>query len=256
VGARKLYPQSTSKTSANVALILVTGAATGLGFATAETLAGDGHDVVVHARDASRFPDRAFLDRMHGVLYADLAKLDETTALAERANAYGRFYAVVHNAGVLDGPDVLAVNTVAPFVLTAMLRKSCRLIYVSSSMHRSGSIGLRGLASETGRASYSDTKLYVTTLALAMAKRWADTVSHAVDPGWVPTRMGGARAPDDLEAGHTTQVWLATADNVEPPTGGYWYHRHVQEPHPAAKDGAFQAELISALEAYTGITLD
>jgi NAD(P)-dependent dehydrogenase (short-subunit alcohol dehydrogenase family) len=237
-------------------LVLVTGAAVGLGLATAEALAADGHDVVVHARNPSRLADRALLDRVHGAIYGDLAKLDETIALAEHANQFGRFEAVIHNAGVFNGPDVLAVNTVAPFLLTALMRKPQRLIYVSSSMHRSGSTRLRGLAPGAARASYEDSKLDVTALALAVANRWTDTVSHAVDPGWVPTRMGGAGATDDLKAGHTTQVWLATADNVDPSTGGYWYHRHTQRPHSATEDPGFQSELITALEAHTGVILD
>src|SRR6266852_2388406 len=163
---------------------------------------------------------------MHGAVYGDLANLDETIAVAEHANEHGRFDAIIHNAGVLNGPDVLAVNTVAPFVLTAIMRKPRRLIYVSSSMHRSGSTRLRGLAPQTARASYQDSKLYITTLAIAVANRWADTVSHAVDPGWVPTRMGGPGATDDLDAGHVTQTWLAVSDDREATTsGGYWYHQ-------------------------------
>lgn len=237
-------------------LVLVTGAASGLGLATAQALAADGHDVVVHARNPSRIADRALLNRLRGAIYADLAKFDETTALAEHANEYGRFDAVIHNAGVLNGPEVLAVNTVAPFVLTALMRKPRRLIYVSSSMHRQGSTTLRRLAPQTARASYEDSKLYITTLAAAVANRWADTVSHAVDPGWVPTRMGGRAATDDLDAGHATQVWLATAKDIDPYTGGYWYHRHPQRPHPATQDATFQTELITALEVHTGIILD
>ena len=120
-----------------------------------------------------------------------------------------RFDAVIHNAGVLNGPDVLAVNTVAPFVLTAIMRKPRRLIYLSSSMHRSGSTTLRGLAAQAARASYDDSKLYLTVLAAAVANRWADTVSHAVDPGWVPTRMGRPGATDDLDAGRTRDPGLA-----------------------------------------------
>ena len=57
-------------------------------------------------------------------------------------------------------------------------------------MHRTGSTDLRRLTD--GTASYDDSKLWVTTLALALASRWEGTSSHAVDPGWVPTRMGGA----------------------------------------------------------------
>ncbi|RVX44996.1 hypothetical protein EDD27_7772 [Nonomuraea polychroma] len=107
-----------------------------------------------------------------------------------------------------------------------------------------------------GTASYSDSKLWVTALALAIASRWKGTSSHVVDPGWVPTRMGGAGAPDDLTAGHQTQVWLATHHDVTPGTGGYWYHQQVQTPHPAAQDEDFQARLIQVLESHTGVPLD
>jgi hypothetical protein len=66
--------------------------------------------------------------------------------------------------------------------------------------------------------------------------------------------MGGAGAPDDLVAVHQTQIWLATHPDVTPSTGGYWYHRQVQTPHPAAQDAASQARLIQALEDRTGAT--
>jgi hypothetical protein len=67
--------------------------------------------------------------------------------------------------------------------------------------------------------------------------------------------MGGPGATDDLDAGHVTQVWLATAEDIDPHTGGYWYHQNPQRQHPATKDAAFQTELITALEAHTGIIL-
>jgi NAD(P)-dependent dehydrogenase (short-subunit alcohol dehydrogenase family) len=121
-------------------------------------------------------------------------------------------------------------------------------------MHHTGSTDLRRLA--VGSASYDDTKLWVTTLALAVASRWEGTSSHAVDPGWVPTRMGGRGAPDDLTAGHETQAWLATHHDVTPSTGGYWYHRQTRTPHPATLDERFQEQLIAALERHTGIALD
>lgn len=59
---------------------------------------------------------------------------------------------------------------------------------------------------ESGTGSYSDSKLWVTVLSAAFAHRWSGTTSHAVHPGWVPTRMGGAGAPDDLTAGHERRV--------------------------------------------------
>ncbi len=60
--------------------------------------------------------------------------------------------------------------------------------------------------------------------------------SRPFDPGWVPTRMGGPGATDDLAAGHRTQVWPATHDDVTPPTGGYWCHQRTLDPHPTARD--------------------
>jgi hypothetical protein len=96
----------------------------------------------------------------------------------------------------------------------------------------------------------------VTTLALAVARLWPDVVSNAVDPGWVPTRMGGPSAPDDLRLGHLTQEWLATSDEPEAlSTGGFWYHQQRRDPPPAARDPRFQDELLSALADYTGTPL-
>lgn len=191
---------------------------------------------------------------MEGRHHGDLADLDEIRDVARQAGGFGRFDAVIHNAGTMNTRDAGTVNTVAPYVLTALMAKPARLVHLSSSMHRSGSTDLRRLAA--GSASYDDSKLWVTTLALAFASRWEGTTSHAVDPGWVPTRMGGAGAPDDLTEGHRTQVWLATHDDVTPSTGGYWYHRRTQTPHPAARDEEFQARLIRFLEGHTGVPLD
>ncbi len=81
-------------------------------------------------------------------------------------------------------------------------------------------------------------------------------VSNAVDPGWVPTKMGGAGAPDDLRLGHLTQVWLATSEDPEARTsGGYWYHQRRTEPHPAVGDGRFQDQLLDDLARFTGTRL-
>ncbi|CAM5437600.1 SDR family NAD(P)-dependent oxidoreductase [Streptomyces coeruleorubidus] len=237
-----------------MALVLVTGAAGGLGRNTAEALAGEGHDVVVHVRNPARLTGADDTARWQGVITGDLAEPAEIRDVARQAAGFGRFDAVIHNAGVMNRPEDVTVNTVAPYVLTALMDKPARLVYLSSSMHRTGSTDLRRLA--TGSASYDDTKLWVTTLALAFASRWEGTSSHAVDPGWVPTRMGGRGAPDDLTAGHETQAWLATHPDVTPSTGGYWHHRQTRTPHPASRDEQFQAQLVQALERHTGVTLD
>ena len=236
-----------------MALILITGASRGLGRNAAAALADDGHDVVIHVRDRA-FTDPAGATRWKGTVVGDLAELDGIRSVARHASEFGRFAAIVHSAGTMDSRDGVMVNTVAPYALTALLEKPDRLIYLSSSMHRSGSQDLRRLAA--GTASYSDSKLWVTTLAMALTSRWKGTSSHAVDPGWVPTRMGGPGAPDDLRAGHETQVWLAAQHDVIPHSGGYWYHQRTQQAHRAAYDEEFQASLVAALSRRTGITLD
>lgn len=237
----------------HMALILVTGASTGLGRDTANALADEGHDVVVHVRNPARLTGAQDTARWKGVVTGDLSDLDEVREVARQTAGFGRFDAVIHNAGVLSSSAVTNVNTVAPYLLTALMAKPARLVHLSSSLHRSGSTDLSRLTA--GTASYADTKLWVTTLALALSTRWPGTTSHAVDPGWVPTRMGGPGAPDDLTAGHRTQAWLATAHGVTPSTGGYWYHQHTQQPHPAAQDEEFQAHLIQVLESRTGVPL-
>ena len=104
--------------------------------------------------------------------------------------------------------------------------------------------------------SYSDSKLFVTTLAIAVARIWPDVLSNAVDPGWVPTRMGGQGAPDDLRLGHLTQEWLATSDDSAARTsGGYWYHRRRAEPHPSVREVHFQHQLLEALGDFTGMAI-
>ena len=233
-------------------LVLVTGASTGLGLATVHALLADGHEVVLHARSPERVEDPAVLDRVAGAAYGDLSSLGATVALARELDEVGRFDAVVHNAGTMDRSLATAVNVVAPYVLTALMRPPGRSIVLSSGMHRSGTTDLsRG-------GSYSDSKLWVTTLAMALAGLRPSTSSHAVDPGWVPTRIGGVGAPDDLAEGHRTQAWLATApeESIEPRTAGYWHHRAPREPHRATRDRDFQAKVLEHLEKSTGLRIE
>lgn len=235
-----------------MSFVLVTGASTGLGLATVRALLEGGHDVVLHARSAERVEDPDVLDLVTGAAYGDLSDLDATIALAHELDRFGRFDAVVHNAGTMDRSLATAVNVVAPYVLTALMRPPGRSIVLSSGMHRSGTTDLaRG-------GSYSDSKLWVTTLAMAFAGLRPSTLSHAVDPGWVPTRMGGAGAPDDLTEGHRTQVWLASAsqEEIEPRTAGYWHHRAPREPHRSTRDADFQQRLLHHLVGLTGVRIE
>jgi NAD(P)-dependent dehydrogenase (short-subunit alcohol dehydrogenase family) len=236
-----------------MALVFITGSSTGLGLGAARELTTQGHEVVVHVRAAGRVPEAPAGRAWHGAVTGDLADPAQTLGVADQAAEFGRFDVVLHNAGVLNSPDMVPVNVIAPYILTARMEKPARLIYLSSSMHRGGSTDLTRLTRRT--ATYSDTKLWVTALAMAVADKWPRTTSHAVDPGWVPTRMGGRGAPDDLVAGHQTQVRLATHPDVTPATGGYWHHQRAQRPHPAALDERFQNALINELGQETGMLL-
>ena len=215
--------------------------------------------MVAHVRSPQRRAAVAELaERGADMVVGDLADLAQTVELAGQVNALGRMDAVIHNAGVYTGMAMLPVNVVAPYVLTALITRPQRLVYLGSSMHRGGRARLDGLDwTGTRRAcSYSDSKLLFMTMVAAVARLWPDTLVSTVHPGWVPTRMGGAGAPDDLTLGHVTQVWLATSDDERARTsGGYWFHQRLQETHPAVHDVALQEELLQTLTAFTGVTL-
>jgi NAD(P)-dependent dehydrogenase (short-subunit alcohol dehydrogenase family) len=236
-----------------VARVFITGSADGLGRATAESLLNDGHEAIVHARSTARLAAvQELMDRGAAGAVGDLSDVEQVRNVARQVNQSGPVDAVVHNAGVLHGPDIFQVNVVAPYLLTALISPPQRLVYLSSGMHRGGRASLASLR-DAGKVTYSDSKLYLTALAAAVARLWPDVLSNAVDPGWVPTRMGGPGAPDDLRLGHLTQEWLATSDDPEALTsGGYWYHQHRQEPHRAVRNEQFQNELLENLVRITG----
>jgi NAD(P)-dependent dehydrogenase (short-subunit alcohol dehydrogenase family) len=131
-----------------MARVFITGSADGLGLMAARLLIADGHAVTLHARSAER---AAEVDAAgaEGVLVGDLSSVRATRDLAARANASGRFDAVIHNAGIgyreprrvetADGLEhVFAVNVLAPYLLTALMEPPDRLVYLSSGMARGG----------------------------------------------------------------------------------------------------------------------
>jgi NAD(P)-dependent dehydrogenase (short-subunit alcohol dehydrogenase family) len=208
--------------------------------------------------------------RAAGVVVGDLASAEETSRVADQVNAIGRMDAVIHNAGIyidvrrVATPEgharTLAVNVLAPYMLTATIDRPSRLIYMASGMHRDGDASLRDIdwteRRWSGVQAYFDSKLFIVAIALAVARRWPDVRSNAVDPGWVPTRMGGPGAPDDLELGHVSQVWLATSDELEAGgSGGYWYHQRRHAPAAAAADERFQDALLGELARLTGVRM-
>jgi NAD(P)-dependent dehydrogenase (short-subunit alcohol dehydrogenase family) len=241
-----------------MANILITGSADGLGQLAAKSLADQGHQVVLHARNAER--GRYAKQKVPGaehVIVGDLSDIDETKNVAYEANAFGRFDAVIHNAGVYQArpKDIFIVNTIAPYILTCLIEKPKRLIYLSSSMHLQGRASLESFHENTGRISYSDAKLHVVMLCMAVARKWPDVYANAVDPGWVPTKMGGRGAPDDLEAGYETQTWLAISDDRRAKASGRYFYHLTERPHnPQASDVMLQERFLSLCRDITGVT--
>ena len=175
--------------------------------------------------------------------------------MAAQVNRLGRLDAVIHNAGVLRGPQTLPVNVVAPYLLTALTHRPQRLVYLSSDMHHGGRAHVAGQdwrgRRETG--SYSDSKLFVTTLALAVARIWPDVASNAVDPRLGADQHGWPRSARRLPAG-TPDSRVARHQRR---TRGPQQRRLLvppATPHaaPAALDPEFQDDLLAALARFTG----
>ena len=255
-----------------MARVFVTGSADGLGKMAAQLLIQQGHGVVLHARNEARGRDAiAAVRGAEAVVVGDLSSMAQTRRVAEQVNKLGAFDAVIHNAAVgyqepkrlatEDGlPHVFAVNTLAPYILTALIERPRRLVYLSSGLNQNGDARLKDLAWEErrwhGTQAYSDTKFHDVLLAFAMARRWPGVLSNALEPGWVATKMGGANAPDDLDQGHRTQVWLAVSDDAAAKvTGEYFFHMKLRTPNAATRDVEKQEMLIEACRKFSGVEL-
>ena len=255
-----------------MAKILITGSTDGLGLMAAELLADAGHAVTLHARNQQRADAaRERLPAADHVVVGDLASIDGMRQVAREANSIGRFGAVIHNAGVgyreprrIQTPDglshVFAINVLAPYLLTALITPPNRLVYLSSGMHRAGQPALDDLQWTKrrwdGAQAYSDSKLFDVVLAFAVARRWPAVLSNALEPGWVPTKMGGPGAPDDLSLAPVTQAWLAVSDDkLALSTGAYFYHQKLREPNAAARDAKVQNALLETCGRLSGVHL-
>ena len=253
-----------------MARIFITGSTDGLGLEAARLLLGEGHEVVLHARSRERAAQLGGVaGQAAGIAVGDLANAAETRGVAEQVNAIGPMDAVIHNAGIYTAPTrgstpeghagTLAVNTLAPFILTALIERPARVVYMSSGLHRGGEGSLPDIDWTArpwdGAKAYAETKLQLAALAFALGRRWPGVASHAVDPGWVRTRMGGPSAPVGLEAGARTQSWLAVTDDPAAQASGYWHAMRRQEPAAEAADMRFQDALLAKLEVLTGVAL-
>lgn len=255
-----------------MARIFITGSSQGLGLMTGQLLAEQGHSVVLHARNGVRAKDaQAKVPQAAGVVIGDVSTLDAMRDAANQANQLGPFDAVIHNVGIgyreprrvetVDGVSQLwAVNVLAPYVLTALMPKPQRLVYLSSGMHLGANTSLDDIQWSKrrwdGSQAYADTKLHDVLLAFAVARHWPDVLSNAVSPGWVRTRMGGPGANDDLDQAHLTQVWLAVSDDKDARvSGGFFYHQQPGRLNPVARARSLQDRLLEYCRNVSGVAL-
>ena len=249
--------------------IFISGSSTGLGLMAGELLTKQGHQVVLHARNAARAEDTSrALPGAEATVVGDLDTVAGAKDVAAQVNKLGHFDAVIHNAAVgyreghhltADGfPHVFAINTLAAYILTALIERPHRLVYLSSGMHHHADANLDDILWKkrrwNGSNAYAESKLHDALLAFGVARLWPDVLSNSLEPGWVPTRMGGAGAPDDMEQAHLTQVWLAVSDAPEAKvTGCYFYHLRPRAPNPKAKDPDLQHRLIEICAELSGV---
>ena len=251
--------------------VFISGSSTGLGLMAGELLIKQGHQVVLHARNAVRADDaKRALPGAEAIVAGDLDTIAGAKEVAARVNELGRFDAVIHNAAVgyreghhltADGlPHVFAINTLAAYILTALVERPHRLVYLSSGMHHHADANLDDILWRkrrwNGSSAYAESKLHDTILAFAVARRWPDVLSNSLEPGWVPTKMGGPGAPDDMDQAHLTQAWLAASDEPEAKvTGRYFYHLAPRAPNPQANSAALQDRLIAICAELSGVPL-
>jgi NAD(P)-dependent dehydrogenase (short-subunit alcohol dehydrogenase family) len=240
-----------------MARIFITGSSDGLGQLTSRSLIEMGHHVFLHARNAARAKTAIEKNpKADKVFIGDLSKIEEIKRLAFEVNEMGSFDVIIHNAGVYQtSPDeIFRVNTLAPYILTCLIQKPKRIIYLSSGMHQYGEFKTADFKSQ--QTSYSNSKLHVLMLCFAVARKWKDVFSNTVNPGWVPTKMGGKGAPDNLNEGYKTQVWLAASeDNKAMVSGHYFFHQKVTGHNPLANDFLLQESFLKLCKEITGVDL-
>jgi NAD(P)-dependent dehydrogenase (short-subunit alcohol dehydrogenase family) len=251
--------------------VFISGSTAGLGLMVGERLICQSHEVVLHARNTDRAEEarRAF-PKAEATVIGDLESIAGAKQVAIQVNTLGRFDAVIHNAAVgyreghrfsADGlPHVFAINTLAAYILTALIERPKRLIYLSSGMHHHADANLDDILWKkrrwNGSAAYAESKLHDAMLAFAIARRWPGVFSNSLEPGWVPTKMGGPGAPDDMDQSHLTQAWLAAGDDPKADvTGQYFYHLKRKEPNAQAQDVALQDRLIAICAEISGVAL-
>jgi NAD(P)-dependent dehydrogenase (short-subunit alcohol dehydrogenase family) len=222
---------------------LITGANRGMGLETARQLLERGYRVVMTGRDRAAVEEaRRSLGTLAAQAFSERLDVTDRASIAAASRSIharvGGVDVLVNNAAILLGEndDVLSIppdlyrqtfdtnvfgiiDTCREFVPGMASRGYGRIVNVSS-----GAGQLAGMSAYAPAYAMSKTALNGLTRILASTYRPRGVLVNAVDPGWVRTDMGGRSAPQSVEDGVDTTVWLATLPN-DGPTGGFFRDR-------------------------------
>ncbi len=272
-------------------VVLLTGAAAGLGRHTAIKLARLGAHVIVHARTAEKAAKAAdevrdWSDGPVDAVAADFASLAEVRRMAEKVRTeHPRLNVLVNNAGLWpfrrqlskDGFELtIAVNHLAPFLLTNLLLDRLvasapgRVVTVSSEAHRGGFIDFSTFQGDrfSGVTAYGQSKLANILFTVELSRRLTGTgvTANALHPGIIagtqiwrgtgPGRLLAAIASPFMmspERGSLTSVYLASSPEVESVSGQYFLsNMKPGRPSPEATDPLIAEHLWQVSEELTG----
>lgn len=231
--------------------VFITGSTDGLGLFTAKKLIALGHEVILHAKTQQKANEINKQLPNNKVLVANLSIQSEVQKLASEVNDNGVFDVIIHNAGIFheSKEEILKVNVLAPYILTALIHKPKKLIYIGSNMHPQGEIELEKI--QFG-VDYSTSKLLILMLSFTISRLWSDVYVNTVDPGWVKTKMANYNAPDSLEDGTKTQIWLTTNESLKV-TGKYFHHLKEIDCSTKALNKELQEKLLNIYKNITTI---
>lgn len=252
--------------------IVITGASSGIGKATAIELASRGHRIVPVVRECEKshkaVADIAAASRDRDVtpVFADLSSRQSLLAATDEIKgSLDRVDVLVNNAGVyrrrrelsVDGIEMtLAVNFVAPFLLTNELiplmetSPNPRIVNLTSELYRNGELDLDP-ASEgkyKGNTAYANSKLLVALWTRELARRVEGTgiAANCVHPGVVGTDVfrdypAWVNSVLNLfiskpEEGARPVIRLAVDPELADVTGGYYYREEARDFAGAASD--------------------